>query len=66
MAESTATSTKTTLNPNPKQHNVANSDKKAPLGERAPGAPFAIVGWSYLLVLAIVTIAISVGLWLNR
>ncbi|OYP37729.1 hypothetical protein [Rhodopirellula sp. MGV] len=37
-----------------------------PLEERKPAAPFAIVGWSYLLVLAIMTLFIAVSVWLTR
>jgi hypothetical protein len=42
---------------------VVNKDKK--LGEEVPGAPFAVVGLTYLVILAIVLSGISLFIWLR-
>lgn len=38
--------------------------KKAPLGEKAPGAPFAVVALTYPIVLVVALILLAIVLWL--
>ncbi|MCD0462827.1 hypothetical protein [Roseiconus lacunae] len=64
MAESVTQSSPNLKTQRPKKDPLPKEEQ--PLGEKAPGAPFAIVGWSYLLVLAIVTIIIAFTVWLGR
>jgi len=42
---------------------IVDEDKK--LGEEVPGAPFALVGLSYLVILAIALAGIGLYLWLR-
>jgi hypothetical protein len=37
-----------------------------PLGKQAPGAPFALVGLTYLIVLFVAVAAILIGIWASQ
>lgn len=41
----------------------AVQDNEHSIGERAPGAPFAIVGLSYMVVLAVACVAMGIVIW---
>ncbi len=34
-----------------------------PLGRKVPGAPFAVVALTYIAILGVVTLAITLGIW---